>query len=590
MGTMKVLGTALYQWEIGRKICITPTPGTTVSAVHFAHPGDSEAPTVIPREENGLIVADIPNYLLQSGRSIVAFLVDMDENKVETTCDRIFTVINRPKPADYVYTETEVQTWHSLEERIKNLEENSTGVPSGGGSGITGVEKNLLLALFRNAAYTADMSAKVAELEALWSVSYKVSYNLTGVSASNNAAAVVVGGSYSSTLTAEGGYSLTNAEVTITMGGVDITSTAYSNGVITIASVTGNVDISAVAKEIPSYSVTNNLTGMTNSNSATRVTGGDFYSATLTVINGYELSSVVITMGSVDVTADVYNTDGTILITEVTGDIVITAVAEQPTVIPFITGSGGTTYAYSGGEGTDAKQFVNGNERIALCVRAGATSTYKVRATNNTESDITCDIWYGDLIGANVGLNSNIDVYNAVKAKGSVAIAVGTSITFTATVNGGYYPSIIATKTGLDYEFTGSIPKMSYEDVRELAMRTAVKATLYKADGSDGDTSSTNWSFAPRTADEIMSEDTEVEIIVSNISDALVKGAIQFTQTLGAYTSGEITGYYYTRASDQAYVYPGLDIVAKYTVKAGNALCVNACGTSSDIVVKYRRV
>lgn len=132
MGTMKVLGTALYQWEIGRKICITPAPGTTVSAVHFAHPGDSEAPTVIPREENGLIVADIPNYLLQSGRSIVAFLVDVDENKIETTSDRIFSVINRPKPADYVYTETEVLTWYSLEKRIKNLEENSTEVPGGG--------------------------------------------------------------------------------------------------------------------------------------------------------------------------------------------------------------------------------------------------------------------------------------------------------------------------------------------------------------------------------------------------------------------------------------------------------------------------
>lgn len=480
----------------------------------------------------------------------------------------------------------------------------------GGGSGITAAEKELILSLFKNTAYTADMSATISRLESLWSgsgdepdepvepdipddpsvITHNVTKKLDGVSASNSATSVVNGASYVCNLTAHDGYTLDGAEVSVAMGGRDITSTAYSNGVINIAAVTGDVDITAVAKEIPSYSVTNNLTGMTNSNSATKMTEGDFYSATLSVMDGYELSSVVITMGGVDVTADVYNTDGTILITEVTGDIVITAVAAQPTVIPFITGGVGTTYAYSGGEGTTAKQYVNGQERIALCVRAGAASTYKVRATNNTESDITCDIWYGDLIGANVGLNNDINVYNAVKAKGSVTIAAGTSITFTATVNGGYYPGIVAKKAGLDYEFTGSIPEMSYEDVTELTARTAVKATLYKADGSDGDTSSTNWSFAPRTEDEIMSEDTEVEIVISNISDALVKGAIQFTQTRGAYTSGEITGYYYTRVSDSAYVYPALDIVAKYTVKAGNALCVNACGTNSDIVVKYRRV
>ena len=256
MGTMKVLGTALYQWEIGRKICITPAPGTTVSAVHFAHPGDSEAPTVTPREENGLIVADIPNYLLQSGRSIVAFLVDVDENKIETTCDRIFSVINRPKPADYVYTETEVQTWHSLDERIKALEENGMGVP--GGSGITDSEKNLLLSLFKNTAYTADMSATISRLEALWSgnvpdvpdepvgTAYTVTNNLTNVTNSNPQTEVTEG-FYSATLRAEDGYTI---EATITMGGVDITANVFTaeTGTILITAVTGNIVITATAK------------------------------------------------------------------------------------------------------------------------------------------------------------------------------------------------------------------------------------------------------------------------------------------------------------------------------------------------------
>lgn len=37
------------------------------------------------------------------------------------------------------------------------------------GNGLTTTEKNLILSLFKNAAYTADMSATIAELEALWS-------------------------------------------------------------------------------------------------------------------------------------------------------------------------------------------------------------------------------------------------------------------------------------------------------------------------------------------------------------------------------------------------------------------------------------
>ena len=37
------------------------------------------------------------------------------------------------------------------------------------GDGLTTTEKNLILSLFKNAAYTADMSATIAQLETLWS-------------------------------------------------------------------------------------------------------------------------------------------------------------------------------------------------------------------------------------------------------------------------------------------------------------------------------------------------------------------------------------------------------------------------------------
>lgn len=73
------------------------------------------------------------------------------------------------------------------------------------------------------------------------------------------------------------------------------------------------------------YSVTNTLTNCVSNNGTTEVIEGEGYSATITANEGYELSSVVVTMGGSPVSV----TDGVINIASVTGVIVITAVAEE---------------------------------------------------------------------------------------------------------------------------------------------------------------------------------------------------------------------------------------------------------------------
>lgn len=78
-----------------------------------------------------------------------------------------------------------------------------------------------------------------------------ITNNLTGCTTSNAATSVVANDSYSATITPNNGYSL--VALTVTMGGVDITSTAVSGGTITIASVTGNVVITALAEAQTSY-------------------------------------------------------------------------------------------------------------------------------------------------------------------------------------------------------------------------------------------------------------------------------------------------------------------------------------------------
>lgn len=92
------------------------------------------------------------------------------------------------------------------------------------------------------------------------STDYVVTQNLTNVSSSNTSSTVTGGSSFTTTLTANDGYELEN--VTVTMGGVDVTSTAYSGGVVTIASVTGNVVITANAVSTSEW-IGQNLKGKT---------------------------------------------------------------------------------------------------------------------------------------------------------------------------------------------------------------------------------------------------------------------------------------------------------------------------------------
>jgi hypothetical protein len=115
------------------------------------------------------------------------------------------------------------------------------------------------------------------------------------------------------------------------------------------------------------YSVTKSLSYCSINNSATKVVEGEPYSATITANDGYELKSVTVTMGGSPVTV----TNGVINVASVTGNIVITAVAEEATVAnvnqiplstdasgnPFNNGQGWKTgYRLSGSSGNESAQ------------------------------------------------------------------------------------------------------------------------------------------------------------------------------------------------------------------------------------------
>lgn len=117
------------------------------------------------------------------------------------------------------------------------------------------------------------------------------------------------------------------------------------------------------------YSVTSNLTNCTSSNSETKVVGGAIYDAAITADSGYIVSSIVVTMGGVDITSSAVS-GSTITISDITGNIVITAVAKS---IPIYTNLVEITDE-TGSEAFDAGRWTNG-------ARMGSDGTYRSNAT-----------------------------------------------------------------------------------------------------------------------------------------------------------------------------------------------------------------
>ena len=96
--------------------------------------------------------------------------------------------------------------------------------------------------------YGADIDREATYTAA---TTYSVTYNLTNCTSTNTSTVVEENYSYKATITPVDSASLDS--VTVTMGGVDITSTAYADGSIYIEEVTGDIVITASATVKLSY-------------------------------------------------------------------------------------------------------------------------------------------------------------------------------------------------------------------------------------------------------------------------------------------------------------------------------------------------
>lgn len=152
------------------------------------------------------------------------------------------TLTQSDKPADSAVVGQEIG---SLKESVSNIKNSGTG--------LSNTAKNLLIAILKNAVYTVNQKANIEALGNALSTqntptdAWSIVQNLTYVTSTNTSFNVKKGESYTTTIVPNTNYTINS--VTVVMGGVDITNTAYNNGVITINSVTGNVTITAIAKK-----------------------------------------------------------------------------------------------------------------------------------------------------------------------------------------------------------------------------------------------------------------------------------------------------------------------------------------------------
>jgi hypothetical protein len=110
-----------YTWDIDRQVIVKDP---SITEVHFCNRTDDCSLVVEVKEEDGLRIANVPNILLQSSFDIRVFGYDGKA----TMHDKVFKVKARTKPADYVYTETEIKNFEELEKQIAEIKAAVDGI------------------------------------------------------------------------------------------------------------------------------------------------------------------------------------------------------------------------------------------------------------------------------------------------------------------------------------------------------------------------------------------------------------------------------------------------------------------------------
>lgn len=142
------------------------------------------------------------------------------------------------------------------------------------------------------------------------------------------------------------------------------------------------------------YTITNNLSYATNSNSATSIEENSPYNANITANSNYRIKTVTVTMGGVNITNTAYS-NGRINISSVTGNIVITVTTEYvSSEVTRYTITNNLSHATNSNPATSIEEKASYNATIT------ANSNYRIKNVTVTMygTDVTDSVYSGGRI------------------------------------------------------------------------------------------------------------------------------------------------------------------------------------------------
>ena len=137
--------------------------------------------------------------------------------------------------AIYPEDATEPVLWSTSDDSVAIVDNNGNVVPIDDG-------KCIITATSDNISTQCEVNVSF--------IRFNITKNVQGGTFENNDNSVIIGETYIDSIVANPGFTLNNAIVSITMDGVDITSSSYDNGKITIEDINGEVEINVQCVEL----------------------------------------------------------------------------------------------------------------------------------------------------------------------------------------------------------------------------------------------------------------------------------------------------------------------------------------------------
>ena len=337
---------------------------------------------------------------------------------------------------------------------------------------------------------------------------YSIINNLNNATTNNVSGSIEEGSSYSATITANTGYTISS--ITVTMNGEDVTSSAVSGNNINISNVTGNIVIT-VNTSVTTYTITNNLTNCTTNNNSNTISYNSSYSSVISANSGYEISSITVTMGGADITSSAVNGNN-INISNVTGNIVITV----NTTMIVITMYNITRNLSNCTIDNSLSTIESGSNYIATITANSGYTNLSITVTMG-ETDITSSVVRGNIINI-PSVTGNISI-TARATQSSTEIVVDESLEILTSFN-----YINMTEGGYKVLYV----KLSKQPISNVTVNISSSSSDLSLSKSSLTFTNTNW-YTSQSINIISSSDTntidetyQLTLSSSGLSDKIV--------------------------------------------------------------------